>query len=229
MEHRQYFPDWQREVQAIFDWTYRTLGNKNWEKYGVTVVNEQTVYQTPGESHTSRQGATELLYCALSGDTARKANAIRQLTWATYTVDMDGKNRFPQDEPWLTDGYGDYVRHYLRAMATYPELAPSSADHILSSTSVIQQADYKGQANKFLVPYVNVDDITKVMFYYRAFDSAGVETVRMQVRPSRVLLNGTPLKEVSDKGSEGYQWAPLAKGGVLRIHRLGGIEVTVLE
>jgi len=229
MEHRQYFPDWQRQVQAIFDWTYKTLGNRNWEKYGVTVVNEQTVYQTPGESHTSRQGATELLYCALSGDTARKMNAIRQLTWATYMVDVDGKNRFPQDEPWLTDGYGDYVRHYLRAMAAYPELAPSSADHILSSTSVIQQADYKGQANKFLVPYVNVDDVSKVMFYYRAFDSAGIEMVRMKVRPARVLLTSKPLKEVSDEKQEGYRWIPLAKGGVLRIHRLRGIEVAVLE
>jgi len=229
MEHRQYFPDWQRQVQAIFHWTYKTLGNKNWEKYGVTVVNEQTVYQTPGESHTSRQGATELLYCALSGDTARKANAIRQLTWATYTVDVDGTNRFPQDEPWLTDGYGDYVRHYLRAMAACPELAPSSADHILSSTSVIQQADYKGQANKFLVPYVNVDDINKVMFYYRAYDSTGTETVRMQVSPAKVLLNGKPLMEVSDERQEGYQWIPFGKGGVLRIHRLQGIEVTVLE
>jgi len=31
-------------------------------------------------------------------------------------VDFDGKNRFPGDEPWLTDGYGDYIRHFLRAM-----------------------------------------------------------------------------------------------------------------
>lgn len=229
LEHRQYFPDWQQQVQGIFAWVYKTLGNKTWEKYGVTVVNEQTVYQTPAQSHTSRQGATELLYCALSGDTARKTNAIRQLSWATYMVDVDGKNRFPQDENWLTDGYGDYVRHYLRAMAAFPELAPASADHILSSTTVIQQADYKGQANKFLVPYVNVDDVTKVMLYYRTYDSTGIETVRMHIRPSKVLLNGKPMSEVSDEKQEGYRWTPLAAGGVLHIQRLRGIEITVVE
>lgn len=229
MEHREYFPGWQQQVPAIFDWVYKTLGNKSWEKYGVTVVNEQTVYQTPGQSHTSRQGATELFYCSLTKDTSRKANAIRELSWATYMVDTDGKNRFPQDENWLTDGYGDYVRHYLRAMAAFPELAPSSAEHILSSTSVIQQADYKGQANKFLVPYVNVDDVNRVIFFYRTFDSTGTETVRMQRKPSQVLLGNKQINETSDEGRQGYQWIPLSKGGVLRIHRLHGTEVIALE
>ncbi|MES1215859.1 MAG: hypothetical protein ABUT20_10090 [Bacteroidota bacterium] len=226
--HKEYFPDWQKQVNGIFDWVYKTLGNKKWEKYGVTVVNEQTVYQTPAQSHTSRQAATELLYCALSNDTARKTNAVRQLSWATYMVDVDGKNRFPQDENWLTDGYGDYVRHYLRAMAAYPELAPSS-DHILNSTSVIQQADYKGQANKFLVPYVNVSDVNKVKVFYRAFDSTGTETIRMAQKPGMVLLNSKSIPEVNNNNDEGYQWMPLTAGGYLLIHRLHGTEITILE
>ena len=228
LEHKEYFPDWQKQVTGIFNWVYKTLGNKNWEKYGVTVVNEQTVYQTPAQSHTSRQAATELLYCTLSNDTARKANAIRQLSWATYMVDFDGKNRFPQDENWLTDGYGDYVRHYLRAMAAYPELAPSS-DHILNSSSVIQQADYKGQANKFLVPYVNVDDISKVKIFYRTFDSTGTETIRMEQKPTAVLLNSKAINEINNNREQGYQWMPLTTGGYLLIYRLHGTEVTILE
>ncbi len=63
-------------------------------------------------------------------------------------VDFDGKNCFPNDEPWLTDGYGDYVRHYLRAMDAVPALTAPGQDHILSSTSVIQQADYEGSLKK---------------------------------------------------------------------------------
>ncbi|MCW3116550.1 MAG: hypothetical protein JWM28_632 [Chitinophagaceae bacterium] len=228
LQHREYFPDWQKQVAGIFNWVYKILGNKSWEKYGVTVVNEQTVYQTPAQSHTSRQAATELWYCALSHDTARKANAIRQLSWATYMVDTDGKNRFPQDENWLTDGYGDYVRHYLRAMAAYPQLAPVS-DHILSSTSVIQQADYKGQANKFLVPYVNVNDISKVRIFYRAYDSTGIETIRMEQKPTVVLLNSQVIHEINNSQEQGYQWMPLKTGGYLHIHRLQGTEVTILD
>lgn len=52
-------------------------------------------------------------------------------------VDFDGKNCFPNDEPWLTDGYGDYVRHYLRAMYAAPVLTASGEDHVISSSSVI--------------------------------------------------------------------------------------------
>ena len=76
-------------------------------------------------------------------------NAVRQLFWATYMVDDDGKNCYPRDEVWMTDGYGDYVRHYLRAMAFRPELAPSEQNHLLSTSSVIQLIEYQGSFNKF--------------------------------------------------------------------------------
>ena len=112
------------------------------------VTNEQTVYQTPANSHSSRQAADELLYVSLSGDSTLYENAVRELNWATYMVDFDGKNRFPQDEPWLTDGYGDYVRHYLRAMDAIPSLTAPGQDHIISSTSVVQQADYASHLKK---------------------------------------------------------------------------------
>ncbi len=143
MEHPQYFPEWKTQVKSIINWVHANFANDKWEKYGVIVTNEQSVYPVPGNSHSARQAADELLYGSLTGDTSYYTNAIRELNWATYFVDFDGMNCFPTDEPWLTDGYGDYVRHYLRAMATYPVLAPME-DHILSTTSVIQQADYKG-------------------------------------------------------------------------------------
>ncbi|MGL6267989.1 MAG: hypothetical protein ACRC2O_08680, partial [Chitinophagaceae bacterium] len=44
MIHPEYFPDWKIQVQQIFDWVYKNLGNDKWKKYGMTVVNEQTVY-----------------------------------------------------------------------------------------------------------------------------------------------------------------------------------------
>jgi hypothetical protein len=96
---------------SIIRWSQGTFGNNKWKQYGVRVTNEQTVYQSPANSHSARQAADELLYVSLSGDTNLYQNAVRALNWATYMVDFDGKNRFPGDEPWLTDGYGDYVRH----------------------------------------------------------------------------------------------------------------------
>jgi hypothetical protein len=226
LEHREYFPGWKTQVKNIIDWVHKNFANDKWKKYGVVVTNEQTVYQTPGESHTSRQGADELLYVSLSGDSTFYLNAIRQLNWATYMVDVDGKNRFPQDENWLTDGYGDYVRHYLRAMATVPQLAPDE-DHILSTTSVIQQVDYKGNLKKFLVPDFEKADTNKVRIFYRAYDDAGTEMIRMQSKPSQVLLDNNAIKETTT--GEGYEWKSLSKGGVLLIQRVKGKKVIILE
>lgn len=227
MEHPQYFPKWKADVKNIINWVHLKFGNDKWEKYGVIVTNEQTIYPVPGESHCARQAADELLYVKLTGDTTFYANAMRELNWATYAVDVDGKNCFPFDEPWLTDGYGDYVRHYLRAMATYPFLAPVD-DHILTSTSVIQQADYKGFFKKFI--YLNFDkvDTNKVRLFYRTFDKEGAETIKLKAKPSAVLLNDNPLKEGGT--GEGYSWDAVEKGGgVLTVRREKGEKVIVVE
>ena len=67
---------------------------------------------------------------------------MRNLNWATYMVDTDGKNRYYRDDVWLTDGYGDYVRHYLRAMAAVAELAPPDQNHLLRTRSVVRTIEY---------------------------------------------------------------------------------------
>jgi hypothetical protein len=226
MENPQYFPDWKKQVKNIIDWVHINFANDKWKKYGVIVTNEQTVYPVPGNSHSARQGADELLYVSLTGDTSLYTNAIHELNWATYAVDVDGKNCFPTDEPWLTDGYGDYVRHYLRAMATYPDLSPLE-DHILSSTSVVQQADYNGHFKKYLSVEFDHPDTSKVRVYYRCFDSTGLELIKLKVKPSAVLLNGTPLKEAVT--GEGYSWIALEKGGVLSVRRKNGNRVIIVE
>jgi len=226
MEHPQYFPDWKKQAKNIINWVHANFNNTSWIKYGVTVTNEQSVYPVPGNSHSARQAADELLYVSLTGDTTMYANDIRELNWATYFVDFDGKNCFPTDEPWLTDGYGDYVRHYLRAMATFPALAPVE-DHILSSTSVIQQADYKGHFKKYLSVEFDKSDTNKVRFYYRTFDTVGTETIKLKVKPSAVLLNNNKLTET--ESGEGYSWQPLEKGGVLSVRRKNGNRVVVME
>jgi hypothetical protein len=227
MEHPALFPEWKQQVRSIIDWVHANFNNKQWEKYGVVVTNEQSVYPEPGNSHSARQAADELLYTSLTGDTVFYTNAIRELNWATYAVDTDGKNCFPFDEPWLTDGYGDYVRHYLRAMAVYPQLAPI-ADHILSTTSVIQQADYEGHLKKYLAPSFDKQDTGKVLVYYRTFDDSGTERIKLRGRPSAILLNNHPLQERDD--DQGYSWLPLDKGGgVLTVRRKKGTEILILQ
>jgi hypothetical protein len=154
-------------------------------------------------------------------------NDVRELNWATYMVDFDGRNRYPGDEPWLTDGYGDYVRHYLRAMDAVPALTPPDEDHILSSTSVIQQADYEGHLKKFYgLNFENVDS-TRVNLFYRTFDSVGIEKIKLRKKPSAVLIRYEPMPEKNI--GEGYEWKPMKSGGLLTIRREKGNMVILLK
>jgi hypothetical protein len=226
MNHSEYFPDWKQDVKKIFDWVYATLGNKTWERFGVIVVNEQTAYRVPGNSHTSREASAELQYAALTGDESLVTNAVRQLYWTTYMVDNDGKNCYPNDEIWMTDGYGDYIRHYLRAMAWKPGLAPSDRNVLLSSTSIIQRVDYPLlSGNGFQED--KAKSTSKLMISYRTFDGNSTETIRLTTKPQKVLVNQKPLAEADAKAAEGWSWMVLKVGGVLTVKHRSGTSVEI--
>ncbi|MEO7046406.1 MAG: hypothetical protein ABI091_13935, partial [Ferruginibacter sp.] len=229
MNHTEYFPNWKTNVMAIFNWVYEKLANEQWRKYGVTVVNEQTAYHQPGNSHTSREAAAELQYIARTKDSLHFDNAVRQLNWATYMVDGDGKNCYPNDENWLTDGYGDYVRHFLRAMAAVPALAPSDEEHILSSTSVVEEAVYAPMPDKLFTSYSGKVDPKIIRIFYRTFDTTGIEQIRMMKKPSGILLNFKSAIELKELNSEGFTWSALDKGGILTIKRTNIDNVLILE
>jgi hypothetical protein len=211
MLNRDLFPDWEKDVKGIFDWTYQELGNEEYKQYGVTVMNEQTVYRVPGNSHSSRQASMELLYAVLTGDTTFRTNAVRTLHWATYTVDWDGKNRYIRDDVWLTDGYGDYVRHYLRAMAALPELAPSHKNKLLQSSSVVRNIEY-----------------TPGNITYKTFDTAATELLRLTTKPVKILAAGEVLPETDQLSGDSWTWTPLSTGGVLRINHKYSNEISIL-
>jgi hypothetical protein len=212
LQHMELFPKWKEEVKGIIDWTYRELGNHEYDKYKVVVMNEQTVYRVPGNSHSSRQASVELMYGKLSVDTTYTTNAIRTLNWATYTVANDGRNRYIRDDIWLTDGYGDYVRHYLRAMAAMPELAPKSSDHVLKSSSTICEISYEP---------------SKIT--YRTYDDASEEIFRLVSKPERVRVNDSELAETDEIAADGWKWQPLDEGGILLIKHADGNKIEVMK
>ncbi len=228
MNHPAYFPNWKTDVKKIFNWVDQNLGNKAWQKYGVTVINEQTVYTLPGNSHSSRQASAELQYATLTNDTTLIKNATRQLSWATYMVDDDGKNCYYGDEVWMTDGYGDYIRHYLRSMAFLPELAPANQPHLLSSTSVIQLMEYPPFINKFLRQDVADDNMTKILLQYRTYDEKSTEIIKLTLKPATVLVNQQKIIETDKTGKDNWNWKPLQQGGLLTINHQTGNSITVV-
>ena len=207
---------------------YNILKQGNTAKYGVIVVNEQTAYQTPGNSHSSRQASSELQYASITGDQSGITNAIRQLNWATYMVDNNGKNCYPRDEVWMTDGYGDYIRHYLRSMAYNPELAPAAQNHLLWSTSVIQLMEYKGSVNKFLQPEIPIEMVKDVILNYRTYDNKGEEIIRLTQKPTAVLVNKNKIVESPIAETESWSWKPLNRGGIITVKHTSGNMITIL-
>ena len=128
----------------------------------------------------------------------------------------------------MTDGYGDYVRHYLRAMAWWPELAPSDQTHLLSSTSVIQLIEYHQNFNKFQMNEAPVSDKDKTLVNYRTFDEKSIEIIRMPDKPGKVMVNQKEISENDKNGEEGWNWKSLGKGGILTVRHLNGNRITVI-
>jgi hypothetical protein len=182
LEHPDWDPNSLVQAKAILGWSASRLGNHTFEKLQVVPINEQTAYLVPGNSHTSRHASVELLDCEISGDCTTKEQAIRRLNWATYSVNADGKNRYPNDDIWLTDGYGDYVRHYLRAMASLPELAPNDQDHLLRTSSVIQSIQY-----------------SPAKITYHKFDRSSVERLKLGASTPKSVQGGDMQWDVAQR------------------------------
>lgn len=212
MEHQDLDPDWKESVKNIFQWVYTELGNKKYLKYGVIPIDEQTAYRVPGNSHSTRQASMDLMYWEKSGDTTYVRNAIRQLSWATYMVDTDGKNFYPTNAIWMTDGYGDYVRHYLRAMAAAPQLAPDNASHLLRTSSIVKNIAYE-----------------TARISYTTFDNSSEEIFRLTKKPKEIKVNGVVLKKAVDNSSEGWMYQSLDKGGVLKIKHTKGNKIEIIR
>lgn len=212
LDHEDADPDWKNTVRSIFEWVHRSLDNKEFIKYGVTTINEQTAYRVPGNSHSSRQAAAELRYWEKTGDTTGIRNAIRQLNWATYMVDEEGKNYYLRDNYWLTDGYGDYVRHYIRAMAAEPQLAPANANHLLRTSSIVSAINYETN-----------------QIHYTTFDEKSVEKFRLTKKPVHITTGGKTLQQTADLSATGWVWETIdnADGGVLHINKVSGRQVEI--
>jgi hypothetical protein len=92
----------------------------------------------------------------------------------TVTVGVDRPDYYNQC--WFTDGYFDFVPHFIDGMAAIPELAPTVSDHMLRSTSIIQKIQYE--------PY---------QVSYRTFDTVGMQTLRLIFEPQQILADGGTL------------------------------------
>jgi len=113
-------------------------------------------------------------------------------------------------------------------MAARPELAPDDANHILSSTSVVQKVYYHNRfvSDDKLEPAIKKPKNTLIL--YRTYDQKSTETIRMTEKPSAVLVNKISIAENNIQDGDSWSWKSLDKGGLLTIKHLSGNEIVVV-
>ena len=215
LEHPQMDPRSRELAKATLDWvsqrfaadsvTMAGLPEKG-TQWGAEVISEQVNDMDKMSSHTARYASVRAVWYELTGEADSKARAFRSFNWATYSSRENGLVKTSIDEGtgyWFSDGYGDYMRHFQRGMASVPEWAPPSEDHLLRSSSVVRQISYGEREIRYLT-----------------FDSSASEVLKLRYQPSEVRSGSSRLERVPDLNGvpEGYT-AELSKSGgcVMRI------------
>jgi hypothetical protein len=189
LELKNLFTDWQSKVKGLIDWVKDTLGGHPF--FTAIPIHEQKFCYFPMGSHTARFASLNNLYAEATGNSSYREQGIRSFNWASYTSNEDGTVTVGVDRPdyynqcWFTDGYFDYVPHFIDGMAAVPELAPADSDHLLRSKSVVQKIDYQSY---------------KVS--YRLFDVRGSQKLRLTFKPVKVMSGGTELSLCKNSDSE---------------------------
>jgi len=179
---------------------------------GLDAIKEQTWCYEPMGSHTARYGSACALYYERTGDSWYKDQAIRFLNVASYMTYDNGVVAVGPNWPgsWFSDGYGDYIRHFIDAMAAIPEWAPVGENHLLRSTSVVQKIRY--EANKVS---------------FKTFDNHSEVVLRLASNPKSISVSGKIINPLNQSGSNDYVWNAFEKGGVLKISYTIGTEVEI--
>jgi hypothetical protein len=206
LDHPQADPEWRTHVPALIAFVEKTFakdidGYKGVE-WGANTISEQLDYDRKMGSHTSRYASVVARWAELASDSESKQKAFRSLNWATYMCREDG---VVNDQPkldgngiWFSDGYGDYIRHFMYAMGAQPEWSPSGENHLLRSTSVVSDIKYSPS-----------------MITYATFDNHATEVLRLSFVPNVVMAGDKSLPKRSDLSSPGWTFDP--EHNVLRI------------
>ncbi|HEV2211176.1 MAG TPA: hypothetical protein VG167_20625 [Verrucomicrobiae bacterium] len=210
LQHPELDPEWSAHAKRLIDWVTgffavnsRTMGGhpEKGRQWGADVLSEQVNDMDKMASHTARYASVRALWYERTGDLDSKERAFRSFNWASYASRADGLVLASLDQPtgfWFSDGYGDYLRHFQRGLASVPEWAPPRQSHLLGSSSVVRSIRY-GQSE----------------LDYLTFDNRSREVLRLAQVPSAIQAGDQRLLQFKNLGEhdEGYTVELLAGGG----------------
>jgi hypothetical protein len=208
LKHPELDPDIDINVEALLGWVASAFSTE-----GMDAIREQTWCYEPMGSHTARYASICALYYERTGDEKYRDLAFRFFNLATYMTYENGVVVVGPNWPgsWFSDGYGDYIRHFMEGLAAVPGWAPAGENHLLNSTSVVQQITYDPKEIRF-----------------RTFDDTGSAVLRLVTKPEKVISGNKNLPEVKDMQQPGWTWEALDKGGILRMNYSGSPEIDLI-
>ncbi len=195
-------------VPSLIWWVKNTFSEP-----GMNAINEQTGCYMPMGSHTSRYASICAMWYEYSGDEWFKEEAFRYFNHATYMTEPDGVVQTGHNwgtEIWFSDGYVDYIRHFIEGLAAIPEWVPVG-NHLLKSTSTVQKIKYETNQINF-----------------STYDKQSEVVLRLVTKPKSIIVSGKALKHINQLDGDGYIWKPLEKGGVLKLKYTNGHEVNII-
>jgi hypothetical protein len=215
MEHPELDPDWKTHVPQLIAFVERTFAvdvpNEPAVQWGANAISEQIVDMNKMGSHTSRYASVNALWSSLTGDAAAKEKAYRSFNWATYMCRENGFVHVgPVDQSlWFSDGYADYIRHFLAGMAAVPEWSPTGENHLVRSSSLVTKAEY-----------------TASRIAYSTYGKDSVEVLRLKSAPASVSAGGKPLVKSTSPNGPGWTWDPAKL--VLVVRHTGASDVVII-
>jgi hypothetical protein len=211
MQHPEVDPEWRTHVPALLAWVETALGQP---EFGAMAINEQEVFRFVMGSHTSRYGAVNALWYELTGDSAARDKAYRALNWATYMISTSPQGQIIDgpsvNNVWFTDGYGDYIRHFLRGMGAVPEWAPTGQSHLTRSTSIVTAINYSPSEVTYTTAESNATDILKLAF-----------------TPVEVAADGVLLERRTDLDAAGWIYDPATQ--VLKVRHTEATAIRISD
>jgi hypothetical protein len=109
---------------------------------------------------------------------------------------------------WFTDGYGDYIRHFMTGLAAVPEWVPFNQTHLLRSTSVVKNISY------------GISNVS-----YTTYDPTAVEVLHLNFNPVTVMADSIILPRRSDLNQPGWTLDVATK--TLRIYHVIGTHISI--
>jgi hypothetical protein len=214
LENPERHPEWRGRTAHLLEWIESTFGGdterERGVQWGAVTVSEQVEYMYKMGSHTSRFASVLALWSERTGDAAAREKAFRSFNWASYMADERGVVRVgPVEESlWFSDGYGDYIRHFMTGMGAVPEWAPPGEDHLVRSSSVVTEVAYGPGVVR-----------------YRTSDGEGDEVLRLSFTPRTVAAGGQPLARATAGAAAGWSFEP--DTGILRVRRSDARQIRI--